>query len=69
MRCAGGWLHGAAPSEGLPVRLAIPGPYNAYNAVAATAVARTLGVASRIIAKALEGYCSAFGRIERVDLP
>ena len=44
----------------------IPGLYNAYNAVAATAVARTLGVPRQTIADALRGYRSAFGRIERV---
>ena len=58
---------GAGSNEALPVRLAIPGLYNAYNAVAATAVANSLGVASRTIAKALEGYRSAFGRIERLS--
>ncbi|HLL49643.1 MAG TPA: MurT ligase domain-containing protein, partial [Thermomicrobiales bacterium] len=57
---------GAVPSEALHVRLAIPGLYNAYNAVAATAVAKTLGIANSTIANALEGYCSAFGRIARV---
>jgi UDP-N-acetylmuramyl tripeptide synthase len=57
---------GATPAESLSVRMAIPGLYNAYNAVAATAVASSLGVANRTIARALEGYRSAFGRIERV---
>jgi lipid II isoglutaminyl synthase (glutamine-hydrolysing) len=56
----------AAPDDPLPLRLAIPGLYNAYNAVAATAVARTFGVPRSTIAGALEGYRSAFGRIERV---
>ena len=44
----------------------IPGLYNVYNAVAATAVARTLGVPRKTIAGALHEYRSAFGRIERV---
>src|SRR5918994_3983687 len=44
----------------------IPGLYNAYNVVAATAVAGTLGVPRQTIADALRGYRSAFGRIERV---
>ena len=47
-------------------RAMIPGLYNAYNAVAATAVANTLGVPRQTIANALRGYRSAFGRIERV---
>ena len=56
----------AAPDDPLPLRLAIPGLYNAYNAVAATAVASALRVPRATIAGALEGYRSAFGRIERV---
>lgn len=50
----------------LPLQLMIPGLYNAYNAVAATAVAHTLGVPRQTIAGALHGYRSAFGRVERV---
>ena len=50
----------------LSLQLMIPGLYNAYNAVAATAVAGTLGVPRQTIAEALRGYRSAFGRIERV---
>ena len=48
------------------LQLMIPGLYNAYNAVAATAVARTLGVSWQTIGDALRGYQSAFGRIERL---
>jgi UDP-N-acetylmuramyl tripeptide synthase len=50
----------------LSLHLSIPGLYNAYNAVAATAVAHALGVSQPTIADALRGYRSAFGRIERV---
>ena len=57
--------HGAA-GAGLPLGLAIPGLYNAYNAVAATAVASTLGVPDETIGGAMRRYRSAFGRIERV---
>lgn len=53
-------------SDPLSLHLAIPGLYNAYNAVAATAVASTLGIPGTTIAVALRGYRSAFGRIERV---
>jgi len=58
----------AEPDASLPVhlQLMIPGLYNAYNAVAATAIAGTLGVPRQTIASALRGYRSAFGRIERV---
>jgi UDP-N-acetylmuramyl tripeptide synthase len=52
--------------DSLSLQLMIPGLYNAYNAVAATAVALTLGVLGPTVAGALRGYRSAFGRIERV---
>jgi UDP-N-acetylmuramyl tripeptide synthase len=55
------------PDDALRLHLMIPGLYNAYNAVAATTVARTLGVPRQTIADALRGYRSAFGRIERVS--
>jgi len=54
------------PDNPLSLHLMIPGLYNVYNAVAATAVARTLGVPRQTIAGALREYRSAFGRIERV---
>jgi lipid II isoglutaminyl synthase (glutamine-hydrolysing) len=57
---------GAESDSSVPLHLMIPGLYNAYNAVAATAVAHTLGVPRQTIADALRGYRSAFGRIERV---
>ncbi|MDQ3225457.1 MAG: MurT ligase domain-containing protein [Chloroflexota bacterium] len=52
--------------DALPLHIAIPGLYNAYNAVAAAAVATTLGIPDETIAEALRGYRSAFGRVERV---
>jgi UDP-N-acetylmuramyl tripeptide synthase len=48
------------------LQLAIPGLYNAYNAVAATAAADSLGIPDRTVAAALGAYRSAFGRIERI---
>jgi UDP-N-acetylmuramyl tripeptide synthase len=56
----------AAADEPLALALTIPGLYNAYNAVAAAAVASTLGVPEETIAAALSAYRSAFGRVERV---
>jgi UDP-N-acetylmuramyl tripeptide synthase len=50
----------------LALQLAIPGLYNAYNALAAATAASTLGVPDATIASALNAYRSAFGRIERV---
>jgi UDP-N-acetylmuramyl tripeptide synthase len=52
--------------EAVAATLAIPGLFNAYNALAAIAVARTLGVSGETIATALGAYRPAFGRIERV---
>lgn len=46
----------------------VPGLYNAYNVIAATAVAQTLGIPNDTIAWALKNFKSAFGRIERVKL-
>lgn len=55
-------------ASGEPHRLGIgvPGLYNAYNAVAAAAVAREVGVSWDVIAQAFDAFRSAFGRIERV---
>ncbi|MDP8907817.1 MAG: MurT ligase domain-containing protein, partial [Chloroflexota bacterium] len=55
-------------SDGTPLRLevGVPGLYNAYNTLAATAVARVVGVPDATIVAALAAFRSAFGRIERV---
>lgn len=45
----------------------VPGLYNAYNALAAAAVAREVGVSWDIIGPAFDAFRSAFGRIERVE--
>lgn len=47
--------------------VALPGLYNAYNALAAIAAARVLGVPQHPILDALRGFEAAFGRLERVD--
>lgn len=53
-------------SPPLSLSLEVPGLYNAYNALAATAVATTLGIPDQTIARALRSYRSAFGRIEHI---
>ena len=53
-------------AQPLSLRMSIPGLFNAYNAVAATAVASILDIPTATIARALLGYRSAFGRIERL---
>lgn len=52
--------------ESQSIDVGVPGLYNAYNALAASAVARETGVEWDIICAALEGFRSAFGRIERL---
>jgi UDP-N-acetylmuramyl tripeptide synthase len=61
-----GVARGGGARAPLTLELAIPGLYNAYNAVAATAVASTLGTPDPVISSALRAYRAAFGRIERV---
>ena len=48
------------------VRLALPGLYNVYNAVAAAALAETLGAGLDEIVAGLERFSPAFGRFERI---
>lgn len=49
------------------IECGLPGLYNAYNVLAATAVTRTLGVEFGVIVEALARFQSAFGRIERLS--
>jgi UDP-N-acetylmuramyl tripeptide synthase len=48
------------------VQLAVPGLYNVYNALAAVALARSLGASLDEIVSGLEGFSAAFGRFERI---
>jgi UDP-N-acetylmuramyl tripeptide synthase len=50
------------------VRLRLPGLYNVYNALAAAALARALGVPLDDIARGLESFDAAFGRFERIAM-
>lgn len=67
-------LHGAegtdlrieTPSGGFSTKLRLPGLYNVYNVLAASAAAVQLGVRPSTIAQALETFTAAFGRLERV---
>jgi len=49
-------------------RTGVPGLYNAYNTLAAAAVADVFGVSTGALREALAGFRSAFGRIERITL-
>ena len=50
----------------LELEVAVPGLYNAYNALAATAAARVLGLRPEPIAATLQGFTAAFGRLEQL---
>jgi UDP-N-acetylmuramyl tripeptide synthase len=56
----------ARQADRVDAMLQVPGLYNAYNAAAAIAAASELGVPAETIVRALAGYRSAFGRIERL---
>jgi len=49
-----------------PVMIPVPGAYNAYNALAALAVARALDISLPTATRALAGYRPAFGRLESI---
>jgi lipid II isoglutaminyl synthase (glutamine-hydrolysing) len=54
------------PDGSRRIELGLPGLYNVYNAVAAAALARSLGASLDEIAAGLERFSAAFGRFERV---
>jgi lipid II isoglutaminyl synthase (glutamine-hydrolysing) len=57
-----------APEEMRRVRVALPGLYNVYNALAAAALARALGATADEIAAGLAEARPAFGRAERIGI-
>jgi lipid II isoglutaminyl synthase (glutamine-hydrolysing) len=59
-------LRTAVASAFDPVRVPIAGLYNAYNALAALAVARALDIALPTAAHAIANFRPAFGRLEQV---
>jgi UDP-N-acetylmuramyl tripeptide synthase len=56
------------PQGELAVKLQLPGLYNVYNAVAATATALELGAPLATVGEALEGFGGAFGRVETIPV-
>ena len=56
------------PAGRAPVRLALPGLYNVYNALGAAALATALEIPLAQIVAGLEGTRAAFGRAETVTL-
>jgi len=57
------------PAGRIDAELPIPGLYNVYNAVAATALALELGAAPGHVKRALEEFGGAFGRVETIAVP
>ncbi|HEX7609533.1 MAG TPA: MurT ligase domain-containing protein [Solirubrobacteraceae bacterium] len=66
VRAAHFTLH--TPAGESEVRLALPGLYNVYNALAAAALATALEIPLEMIVAGLEGTQAAFGRAETVTL-
>ncbi|MGZ4318090.1 MAG: MurT ligase domain-containing protein [Gaiellaceae bacterium] len=56
------------PEGSSRVELSVPGLYNVYNALAAAALTRALGVPLEQIVAGLQGFSAAFGRFERIAL-
>ena len=57
-----------APDGSVRVRLAVPGLYNVYNALAAASLGLSLGVALDDVVAGLERFRAAFGRFERFSV-
>ncbi len=58
----------STPAGSAEVRIAVPGLYNVYNALAAAALATSLGVPLQTVAEGLQATRAAFGRAESVSL-
>jgi UDP-N-acetylmuramyl tripeptide synthase len=65
---AGSNLTITTPEGVIRARLHLPGLYNVYNALAAVAVSSALGVRRETIARGLETFTAAFGRLERIQV-
>jgi lipid II isoglutaminyl synthase (glutamine-hydrolysing) len=58
----------ATPAGPIELSLPLPGLYNVYNALAATAAALELGATPDQIRDALAAFATAFGRVERLSV-
>jgi len=58
----------STPAGAVDLRLPLPGLYNVYNAVAATALSMELGASLDTVRSALEGFSGAFGRVETIPV-
>jgi UDP-N-acetylmuramyl tripeptide synthase len=64
----GSELRVQTPRGDFTTRLRLPGLYNVYNALAASAVALQLGIPPERIGRDLETFTAAFGRLERIPV-
>ncbi|HEY2603531.1 MAG TPA: MurT ligase domain-containing protein [Thermoleophilaceae bacterium] len=58
----------STPQGALELSLPLPGLYNVYNALAATAAALELGATTGQVGAALSTFAAAFGRMERLQV-
>lgn len=58
----------STPDGVMRAGLSLPGLYNVYNALAAVAVSISLGIRRDTIARGLETFRAAFGRLERIQV-
>ena len=65
---AGSTIHMRTPAGRTEVELPLPGLYNVYNALAATAAALGLGAMLEQVAAALGRLDAVFGRVERIPV-
>jgi UDP-N-acetylmuramyl tripeptide synthase len=65
---SGSRVHITTPRGDIEVRLPLPGLYNVYNALAATAACLELDAAPEQVRAALEGFRGPFGRVETVSV-
>ena len=56
------------PDGVIRATLRLPGLYNVYNALAAVAVCSALDIPRDLVARALETFTAAFGRLERIPV-
>ena len=56
------------PDGVIRARLGLPGLYNVYNALAAVAASVAIGVPREVVARGLETFTAAFGRLERIQV-
>ncbi|CAA9484369.1 MAG: proposed amino acid ligase found clustered with an amidotransferase [uncultured Solirubrobacterales bacterium] len=65
---SGSIVHVRTPAGALELELPLPGLYNVYNALAATATAVSLGIPLDRVKAGLEGAQAAFGRVETLEI-